>query len=167
MKWTGYDESHNEWLPASAFTSGRNSLVKNWQARNKRRREQQDIEQNKKKAKVVPKKIKPVNRKAKVGDTVAILPAASASIPIYLARVLAVTDRKIRVQWYGSKSVDGTYNLQFAAKKKKGVGAPIIAILWKETVVDTVVSMKGKKSGKIERAELKRLLALVSQARKK
>ena len=143
--------------------------MKNWQARNRKRKETQLIDQNKKKAKTVPPKIKPVNRNARVGDTVAILAPASASSPIYLAKVLKITARKIEVQWFGSKSVDGTYNLQFAAKKGKGVGAPITATLWKETVIDTVVSMKGirKRSGKISKVELKRLLDLVVRGEKK
>ena len=111
--------------------------------------------------------MKPINRNANVGDNVAILSPASSDKPIYLARVLTVTDRKIRVQWYGNKSVDGTYTLQYAAKKGRGVGPAKVATLWKETIIDTTVSLKGKKSGKIEKSELKRLLSLAKQARSK
>lgn len=67
VKWIGFDESHNEWLPESRFTAGFNTLLQNWKARNKRRSESNQIAKNKKHAKKVDSKIstyKP-DRKAK------------------------------------------------------------------------------------------------------
>ena len=84
-----------------------------------------------------------------------------------LARVVAVLPDKLRVLWYVSKRLDSTYTLEYGLKKGKGVGPPNEAIIWKETVVDSVTSMQNQKASKIENMERGRLVALASQARKK
>ena len=99
------------------------------------------------------------------GDAVAILAPKGTVQPFYLGRVIKSNATKVNVHWYGhNKTVNDTYILQFKAKDGKGVGPAIEGTVWLETVIDTVLSMKGKQKGKIEKVELKRLLALAQQS---
>jgi hypothetical protein len=171
-KWRGYDDSFNEWLTEDKFSAGATSLIRGWRERNKRVTAARELNEHKEEAKqadkpVPPPSPKPVNRtRFIVGDVVAVL-ATEKDRPFNLARVVAVLPDKLRVHWYGSKRLDSTYTLEYGLKKGKGVGPPNEAMIWKETVVDSVTSMQNKKSSKIEKTERERLVALASQARKK
>jgi hypothetical protein len=168
VRWVGYDAGHDEWIPEDRFTTGLNNLLLYWKEHNRLLDQQKQINENKKKANQPPPKAKPLNRdKIKTGDVVAILTPKGAALPFYLGKVIKFSTRKISIQWYGHKKVNGTYILQYKHKKGKGVGPPITASVSRETVIDTVVSLRGKKKGKIEKVELKRLLALATQARSK
>ena len=167
VRWVGFDQGHDEWVPEDRFTAGLNNLLLYWKEKNRVQDGQQAMNNNKKKANEPPPTVKPINRdKLAIGDAVAILAPKGASLPFYLGKVMKISPKKIGLQWYGhNKTVDGTYVLQFQAKKGKGVGPPITATVWRETVIDTVGSMRGKKKGKVEKGELKRLLALAGKAK--
>ena len=134
--------------------------------RNARKEREKDLKDNKTEAKQRDSKrtvVQPVNRTdLKVGDTVALLSSRSSSRPFYLGRILKVTNSTIEVHWYHNTKFDGTYTLEYARKKGRGVGAPSIGRVYKTRVLDTVLSVTGVR-GRLEKEELKRLLALVKE----
>jgi hypothetical protein len=161
VRWKGFDASYDEWVN-EADIMGLGNLLQTWKERNKRvaaRMERKEEE--------VARPIEPVNRgNPTVGSALAILSPNGANRPFYLAKVLKVNSKTIKVHWYNNKKVDGTYTLEYGKKKGKGVGKPKTATLYRTTIVDTVASVKGLR-GRIEREELTRILALVKQARRK
>ena len=168
VRWVGFGESHDEWIPEDRFTAGLNSLLLYWQEHNRVVEEKKQMNENKKKANeaVAPATVAPINRdNLTAGDAVAILAPKGTVQPFYLGRVIKSNATKVNVHWYGhNKTVNDTYILQFKAKDGKGVGPAIEGTVWLETVIDTVLSMKGKQKGKIEKVELKRLIALAQQS---
>ena len=55
----------------------------------------------------------------------------------------------------------GTYTLEYGEKKGKGLGPAHVAQVPKKSILDSVLSLKTKKKGLIEKSELKRLVSLV------
>ncbi len=174
VKWRGFDESSNEWMPPERFSAGGNSLISNWRERLKRLEEQKRVQTELRVAMGGRKSahgggVVPVCRRKdlKHGMTVAIR-AESDELPFYLAKILEVRtkEQKLKVHWYTSKKVDGTYQLEYAwpPKGKKGGGKPNVAVVWMHTVIDCVKSLEAKKKGKVERRELQRILRLAREA---
>ena len=89
--------------------------------------------------------------------------SSSSDKLFFLARTVAVTAQKLQIHWYGSKKIDSTYTLEYGQKASKGLGAPNVATIWRHTIIDTVKSVKGQR-GKIDTSELKRLIALATEA---
>ena len=165
VKWVGFDDSYNEWLTEDKFSAGFSSMLKNWREIQNNREEKKQIGENAHKAKAAV--VKPLNRsKFTVGDALVILAPKKADRLFYVAKVLEVGKKKLKIHWFHSKKIDGAYKLEYAepSKKGKGVGRPNTAVVWKETVVDSVTSLRGKRNGKIEKAELKRLVSLASSS---
>ena len=71
-------------------------------------------------------------------------------------------NEKLKVHWFHSKKIDGTYTLEYGAKKGKGVGPAHVAFVLKKDVLDSVLSLENKKKGVIEKNELKRLVSLAN-----
>lgn len=166
VRWVGFDESHDEWLPAERFTAGLNSLTKNWQTRNKRRAENQEISGNQKQAKQAgkPKVYKP-DRKATKGDVIAIYAGGkSQKGAFFVGKVQEVLDggKKLSVWWWGSKKLDGVWAPEYKRPKKaqKGTAGPYTGRIERESVMDRIPTLNGKKKGKIPARQLAELIKL-------
>ena len=180
VKWIGFDESYNEWLSADKFSAGFESMMRNWTERNRRVAERQELagnaqaareaEDSKKQAEITPR-----NRTVfKSGESiVAILAPRNADRPFYLGKVLrTVGKEKLEIQWYGSKTVDSTYNAEYKKGAARGKGSsgkaqavPHTATVWRHAVLDHAV-LSNKTKGKLGASELKRLLLLANQSQK-
>ena len=132
VRWVGFDASHDEWLPEERFTSGMNSLVRNWQARNKKKAENQQIQSNKKQGKKAdkPKAYKP-DRKAKVGDVIAIYAGGKSEKGVFfMGKVLEVLPGgKLKVHWWSGArgKMDGVWSPEYKrpkGKQQKGTAGP-------------------------------------------
>jgi transposase len=172
VRWVGFDQSHDEWLPAERFTAGLNSLLKNWQERNKQREEIRQIQRNARAAAAGGggeggRRYRP-DRRAKVGDIVAIYAGrTSRQGAFFMAKVLGIQDGKLRVHWWDSKNIDGTWSPQFrqpkGGKRVKGTAGPFVGLIQRESVIDRIPSLEGKKKGKIPTAQLREISRLVAE----
>jgi hypothetical protein len=167
VRWVGYDASHDSWLKQNEFSIGFQSTLKNWRERNNRQAGRKEMREHKEEAERPPPKYKP-NRTAKVGSTIAVYAAKSASKLFYLARVTEIlADGKFKIQWWGSKKVDGTYTPQFKKPKakKKGTAGPYLATIPKTSVIDRVANLDGKSKGKIPSAQLREIIRRTTEFR--
>ena len=134
IRWKDRSATEDEWIRADAI-QGLAELLRYWRARNARKEREKDVRDNKREAKQRDSKravVQPINRTdLKVGDTVALLSSPSSSRPFYLGRILKVTNSTIEVHWYHNTKVDGTYTLEYARKKGRGVGAPSLGRVYK------------------------------------
>ena len=100
VRWVGFDESHDEWIPEDRFTAGLNSLLLYWQEHNRVVEEKKTMNENKKKASepVAPATVTPINRdKLTAGDAVAILAPKGTAQPFYLGRVIKFNATKVNL----------------------------------------------------------------------
>ena len=166
VKWVGFDESHNEWLPEERFTAGLNSLVKNWQVRNRRRAESLQIRENAQSAREAdkPRPYKP-DRYAKVADVVAIYAGRSKKGLFFMGEVLEVLPAgKLSVHWWNATKLDGMWAPEFKQHKEgkhvRGTAGPYTGTIELASVMDRVVSLNAKKKGKIPSDQLAELIKL-------
>jgi len=168
VRWVGFDASHDEWLPEERFTSGMNSLVRNWQARNKKKAENQQIQSNKKQGKKAdkPKAYKP-DRKAKVGDVIAIYAGGKSEKGVFfMGKVLEVLPGgKLKVHWWSGArgKMDGVWSPEYKrpkGKQQKGTAGPYTGRIELASVMDRVPSLNGQKKGKVPAGQLKELIKL-------
>ena len=167
VKWVGFDASFNEWLPASRFTAGFNTLLKNWQERNKNRAENMQISQNAENAKQVDrsKPYKP-HRSVKKGDVIAIYSAGKLQKGSFLVgRVVnKLTGQRLSVHWWNSKNLDGTWAPQYlqkaGGKNIKGTSGAYLGNVHEQSVIDCIPALEQQKKGKIPTAQLKELTKL-------
>ena len=108
----------------------------------------------------------------KLGESiVAILAPRNADRPFYLGKVLRLVGKeKLEIQWYGSKTVDSSYNPEYKKGAARGKGSsgkaqavPHTATVWRHAVVDHAV-LSNKTKGRLGASELKRLRLLVKQS---
>ena len=161
VRWMGYDESHDSWLGEDSFSVGFQSLLRDWQARNKREAKRKQVQDSKRNSKLVYKP----NRQPKVGDTVVLKAPRSASTQFYVAKVLSLeADGTGTVHWYDAKSIDNTWSLQFLAQKGKGTAGPYVQSLdIMLSVIDTAPELQNKKSGKLEQKHIDHILELINE----
>ena len=144
-------------------------MVKNWQARNKRRAESQQIRGNKKQAKQADK-TKPYkpDRKAEKGDVIAIYAGGkSEKGEFFVGKVQEVLDggKKLSVWWWGSKKLDGVWAPEYKRPKKaqKGTAGPYTGRIERESVMDSLPTLNGLKKGKIPARQLAELIKLAQR----
>jgi transposase len=153
VRWVGFDASHDEWLPAERFTAGLNSIVKNWQARNKRRAEAQQISKNSLAGK--PTAYKP-DRKAKKGDVVAIYAGGKSKKGFFfMGEVLDMMPQgKLRVHWWGSKKLDAVWSKEYkqhkGGKQVKGHAGPHTGAIELASVMDRVPSLNAQRRARFQ-----------------
>lgn len=172
VKWLGYDDTFNEWLPEERFAAGKNSLIHNWRDRAKRLGEQKALED----ALIASAneggnvggndEIVPVNRtKLRPGMVVAL--NVEGNTPFILAKVKEVKKRekKVRIHWLVAPKIDGRWSLEFTRPAKgKKTGKPNEATVWEHTVIDTVPSLENKNNGKMSRKDFDRIVHLSREA---
>jgi hypothetical protein len=167
VRWVGFNATHDSWLKEDEFSIGFQSTLKHWRERNKRQSERKEMKEHKEEAERPKAKYK-ANRNAKVASTIAIYSAKTASKLFYIARVIAILpDSKLRIHWWASKKVDGTYSAEFKKpkQKQKGTAGPYLATVQKSSVIDRVISLDGKTKGKIGPAQLRQITRLATEFR--
>jgi hypothetical protein len=108
------------------------------------------------------------NRTAKVGSTIAVYAAKSASKLFYLARVTEIlADGNLKVHWWSSNRVEGQYTPQFKKPKtkKKGTAGPYLATIQKSSLINRVTSLDSKTKSKIPSAQLREIIRLATEFR--
>ena len=151
VRWKGFDSSHDEWLK-EADIQGIGSLLQYWRERNKRVNEEKQMRDYKEDASRPPPQYNP-NRQPNVGDSICIYPQKEDEDLIFVGQVLEISSTKLKVHWWNSTKIDGTWGPEFLAKKGKGHAGPYIGSIWKEAAIDVVRSLHGNK-GKIETKQL-------------
>jgi hypothetical protein len=167
VKWVGFNASFNEFLPASRFSAGLSTLLRNWHERNKNRAENTQIRQNAENAKELdrPKPYKP-DRKAKKGDVIAIYSAGKKEKGSFLVGKVVdfLTGQRLSVHWWNSKNLDGTWAPQFlqpaGGKHIKGTGGPFVGAVHESTVMDCIPTLTQQRKGKIPAAQIRELTKL-------
>ena len=94
--------------------------------------------------------------------------AKTASKLFYIARVIAIlADGKLKLHWWSSTKIDGTYSPEFKKPKtnRKGHAGPSLATVQKTSVIDRVTSLDGKTKGKIGSAQLREIIRLATEFR--
>ena len=110
------------------------------------------------------------DRRAKVGDVIAIYAGrTSRQGAFFMAKVLddSLQDGKLRVHWWDSKNIDGTWSPQYrqpvGGKRVKGTAGPFVGTIQRESVIDRIPSLEGKNKGKIPAAQLREISRLVAE----
>jgi hypothetical protein len=168
VRWKGFpDPTHDEWLKA-ADIQGLGSLLQYWRDRNKRVSVEKQMREHKEEASKPPPPYVP-NRNPKKGDVIAIYPPKTEEDLVYLGQVLEVSSTKVKVHWWGSKKMDGTWAPQFLVKKKKGKGhaGSYNGSIWREAVLDILTELQGLKKGKINNKQLKEITKIAKEYKKK
>ena len=173
VKWVGFDESHNEWLPEVRFTAGFNTMIHGWKQRNKRKAEGKQLKESAEAAQqadIVPPYKQ--NRKPKVGQVVAIFAGNKKDdVPLFMGKVLEISSKKgYLVHWWSAGKVDGTWSPEFRKPRgapRKGHGGPYTDWIDKKSVIDVIKGFDNKNKGKIEKPQLTELLRLAKDHRKK
>ena len=160
VRWQGFDASHDSWLKEAQFSFGFQTLLREWKDTNKRKQQQQQIQQNAKKAQ---QKYKPDTKNIKDGDVVILKAPKTANTAFYVAKVLHIHRNGIaRVHWYGAKSIHNTWSLQYRYKQGKGTaGAYVQRLNVKNSILDKAPELKGIKSGKLGKKHIDQILELL------
>ena len=172
VKWVGFDSSYNEWLPMKRFTAGFNTLLKNWEERNKRLADSLQIRQNAEQAKQAdrPKPYKP-QRMARKGDVIAIYAGGKSEKGSFLVGkvVEILTGQRLNIHWWNSKHLDGTWSPQFlqpaGGRHIKGTGGPFLGAIHVSTVMDSIPTLAEQRKGKIPASQIKELTKLAMARR--
>jgi hypothetical protein len=168
IRWKGFDSSHDEWMKEKDI-QGLGSLLQYYKERNKRVTEAKQMREHKEEASKPPPAYKP-NRRAVVGDVVAIYPSKKEKDLIMMGKVLSVSKTKYNVQWWSSKKLDGTWSEEYL-KPKKGSkarhGGPYAGSIWREAVIDVLPNLHGLKRGKIKNNQLKKITKLAKEYKKR
>jgi hypothetical protein len=168
IRWKGFDSSHDEWMKEKDI-QGLGSLLQYYKERNKRVTEAKQMREHKEEASKPPPAYKP-NRRAVVGDVVAIYPSKKEKDLIMMGKVLSVSKTKYNVQWWSSKKLDGTWSEEYL-KPKKGSkarhGGPYAGSIWREAVIDVLPNLHGLKRGKIKNNQLKEITKLAKEYKKR
>jgi len=164
VRWKGFDESHDEWLK-EADIQGLVSLLQYYRERNKRVNEEKQMRDYKEDASRPSPQYNP-NRQPNVGDVICIYPPKEDEDLIFVGQVLEISSTKLKVHWWGSTNIVGTWGPEFLAKKGKGHAGLYIGSIWKEAVIDVLGSLHGKK-GKIETKQLTEIIKLAKAYKKK
>ena len=164
VRWKGFDASHDEWLKGNDI-QGLGSLQQYWRDGNKRASEEKQMRDHKEEGSRPPPPYKP-NREPKVGDTVAMYPPKDDEDLVFVGQILEVSPTKFKVHWWSSKKIDGTWSPEFLAKKGKGHAGAYTGSVWREAIIDILLSLHGKK-GKIETQQLTEIIKLAKAYKKK
>jgi hypothetical protein len=168
VRWKGFDSSHDEWLQEKDI-QGLGSLLLYYKERNKRVSEEKVMREHKEEASRPPPPYKP-NRKPVEGDVIAIYPPKAEEDLIFVGKVISASNTKYKVHWWSSKKADGTWSEDWL-KPKKGSkakhGGPYTGSIWHEAVIDVLTSLHGLKKGKIEASQLKEIIQLAKEYKKK
>jgi hypothetical protein len=163
VRWKGFSEAHDQWIKA-ADIQWLGSLLLYWRERNKRVSDSQKIREHKEEA--LPPPYVP-NRKPVLADVVAIYPQKSDEDLFFVGQVLEISPTQLKVHWWSSKKLDGTYTPDFLAKKGKGHAGKFVGSIWKESIIDVLKGFVGSKRGKIEKQQLKQITKIANEYKKK